>query len=194
MDSLIDQALQSFSERYTALSPACAAAFREVAEPMSVPKNTLLVTEGQHSNSMFFLLSGTARAYYLKDGKDITDWFAFEHEFMCAINSYFLKVPSEHYLETLQPCEMILVKRKSLGQLCAEFHEFETLSRMAITRIMLHLQRRIVSIQFETAAQRYANLLKVLPDITQRAPLGHIASFLGITQETLSRIRSSHKG
>lgn len=193
MDFLIDQALQSFQDHYTGLSPACAAAFRQVAEPTSVPKNTLLVTEGQNSNSMFFLLSGTARAYYVKDGKDITDWFAFENEFMCAINSYFLKVPSEHYIETLQPCEMILVKRKALGQLCTEFHEFETLSRMAITRIMLHLQRRIVSIQFETAAQRYANLLKVLPDITQRAPLGHIASFLGITQETLSRIRASQK-
>ncbi|MRG43769.1 cyclic nucleotide-binding domain-containing protein [Chitinophaga sp. SYP-B3965] len=193
MDSLIDQALHSFAERYVTLSPTCAVAFREVAEPMSVPKGTLLVTEGQYSNHMYFLLSGTIREYYVKDGKDITDWFAIEHEFTCAINSYFLKVPSEHYVETLQPCELILVKRKALAQLCAEFHEFETLSRMAITRIMLHLQRRIVSIQFETAAQRYVNLLKVLPDITQRAPLGHIASFLGITQETLSRIRASHK-
>lgn len=191
---LIDQALQSFRDHYTALSPACEEAFREVAETVSVPKNTVLVTEGQNSNMMFFLLSGTVRAYYLKDGKDITDWFALEHEFMCAINSYFLKVPSEHYIETLQPCEMIVLKRKALGQLCAEFHEFETLSRMAITNIMLRLQSRIVGIQFETAEKRYTNLLKVLPDITQRASLGHIASFLGITQETLSRIRSSHRG
>lgn len=192
--NLIDQALQSFQDHYIGLSPACADAFREIAEPLSAPKNTILVTAGQYSDNMYFLLSGTIREYYLKDGKDITDWFSRGHEFTCAINSYFRNVPSEHYIETLQPCEMVVMKRHALIQLCEQFHEFETLSRMAVTRIMLHLQRRIVSIQFETAAQRYANLLKVLPDITQRASLGHIASFLGITQETLSRIRSAHKG
>jgi len=192
--NLIDQALQSFKDHYIGLSPACADAFREIAQPLSVPKNTVLVTAGQYSDSMFFLLSGTIREYYLKDGKDITDWFARDNEFTCAINSYFRKVPSEHYTETLQPCEMLLMKRDALVQLCEKFHDFETLSRMAVTRIMLHLQRRIVSIQFETAAQRYANLLKVMPDIIHRASLGHIASFLGITQETLSRIRSAHRG
>jgi len=76
-----------------------------------------------------------------------------------------------------------------MEQLAAEFHDFERLIRVVVTRTMLEQQQKISSLQFYTAEEKYQNLLAIRPDITQRVQLSHIASYLGITLETLSRIR-----
>ena len=78
--------------------------------------------------------------------------------------------------------------------LADKHHDFERLGRLVVTKTMLQLQHRIVAVQFETAQQKYENLLKARPDITQRVSLSHIASYLGITLETLSRIRNPKRG
>ena len=84
----------------------------------------------------------------------------------------------------------MVVGRADMQALCDRHHDIERLGRLSTTKTMLQLQRRVVSLQFETAHQRFDNLLKVYPQITQRVPLHHIASFLGITPETLSRVRA----
>lgn len=182
--------LQQIHENYAPVSPEAAFALFGVMKPLAFEKPEILVREGQHATDLYYVAKGGVRAFYLNDGRDITDWFAFENHFVCALTSYFRDVPSPHYLETLGPTELFAVSRKDIEELCDRFHDIERLARAVVTDTMLKLQERMVAMQFRTAAERYLSLLEMYPDIEQRAPLSTIATFLGITQETLSRIRS----
>jgi len=191
-DSLnnIEHAIQNISQTYSKLTDNCMADFIQVANHFTKDKSTLLVTEGQYADKSYFIIKGCARAYYLKDGKDITDWFAFENDFINSINSFFENIPSPHFIELLEPTTFLEISRADIFHLADRYHDFDRLLRIIATKTMLALRNRIFSIQFETARQKYENLLNIRPDITQRVPLMHIASYLGITLETLSRIRN----
>lgn len=187
---LIEKTINNISATYSTLTDECKSDFAQAAKVFSVEKAKILVKEGQNADKMLFLIEGCIRVYYLKDGKDISDWFAFENEFVCSINSFFLSIPSPHYVQALEPTTYLEISREAAFKLMKKHHCFETLTRKTITQITLQLQSRIVSHQFETAQQKYDNFLKSRKDITQRVPLSHIASYLGITLETLSRIRN----
>ncbi len=189
----IEQIFKSIEKNYTPLTKECKADLEKCSKLLCLEKETTLVKEGQFADKTYFIVSGCARAYYLKDGKDITDWFAFEHDFICSINSFFQNIPSPHFIEVLEPSVLLEISRDNMVSLSDKHLSFDRLGKEVITKTMLQLQQRIVSIQFETAQQKYENLLKTEPNITQRVALTHIASFLGISLETLSRIRNPKK-
>lgn len=185
--------IQTINEHYVPLTEECMLELASCASFKQFNKQHIIIKEGQHSDQLFFIINGCLRAYYLKDGKEITDWFAFENDFICAINSYFNGIPSPHYIESVEPSTVLAIGKNDIDKLCDKYHCMEKLARASITKTMLHLQRRIVALQFETAQQKYENLLAERPDITLRVPLSQIASHLGITLETLSRIRNARK-
>ncbi len=186
----IEHAIQNISQTYSKLTDNCMADFIQLSKCFTKGKSTLIVNEGQYADKSYFIIKGCARAYYIKDGKDITDWFAFENDFINSINSFFENIPSPHFIELLEPTTFLEISREDIFQLADQYHDFDRLLRIIATKTMLALSKRIFSIQFEPARQKYENLLNIRPDITQRVPLMHIASYLGITLETLSRIRN----
>jgi CRP-like cAMP-binding protein len=194
--SIVSDAIAAIAREFSPLSDRCREDLLAVFQLKNGSKNTILVREGEYCHDTYFIIiiTGSIRAFYLKDGKDITDWFAFEGDFVNSIQSYFLDVPSPHYMEALEPITYLEVKREDVERLCSTHHDFERLVRLGVTRTMLQLQQRIMSLQFETAQQKYENLLAIRPDIVRRVPLTHIASFLGITLETLSRVRGNRRG
>jgi len=183
------QIIGAISDCYISLSHDCVSDLIRVSEVLECSKETLLVKEGQFSTRTFFIAKGCARAFYLKDGKDISDWFAFENDFISSINSFFLDVPSPHYIQLLDDSVLLAIERNKILSLSDKYREIDRLEKLIVTKTMLQLQQRITSVQFESAQQKFKNLLQIRPDITQRVPLTHIASYLGITLETLSRIR-----
>ncbi len=182
--------INKVAEHYTPLGDACIEEYIKSTKILRYDKPTVIIKEGEYSDKTYFIASGAAGAYYLKDGKDISDWFAFENDFISSVNSFILDVPSPHYVEVLEPSVLLEISRDEVNRLTALFPEVGMLGYQIVVKVMLQLQHRIVSLQFETAQQKYDNLLKIRPDITQRVPLTHIASFIGITLETLSRIRN----
>ena len=186
----IEIIVENINSRYTPLTNECKLDLINSAKIFTVGKATVIVKEGQNADKLYFIISGCMRVFYQKNEKDITDWFAFENDFVSSINSFFLDIPSLHFIQTLEETSYMEISRENTLRLMEKYHCFETLGRKAITQIMLQLQNRIVSLQFETAQQKYDNLLTIRPDITQRVPLNNIASYLGISLETLSRIRN----
>ncbi len=185
--------IEHISETYSPLTADCQQAVLASTKILSLKKNSTLVREGQFSDKTFYIIRGCARAYYLKDGKDVSDWFAFENEFISSIVSFFKNEPSPHAIELLEDSILVEFSRDEIEQLAAKYHDFERLIRIIVTKTMLKQYERIASSQFESAEQKYTNLLKAHPTITQRVPLTHLASYLGITLETLSRIRGLKK-
>ena len=186
-----EELLNAIGENYSPLSIECQEELLDKITLLKIEKGEIIVREGQFSDKAYFILHGCARAYYLKEGKDISDWFAFENEFISSIVSFFGKEPSPHYIELLQDSLIIEISRETIEKLSDKYHDFERLIRIVVTKTMLSQRERISSILFHTAKERYEHIMQIRPDITNRIPLTHIASYLGITLETLSRIRSS---
>ncbi len=185
--------IDNINRLYYPLTKECQLELLGAIKISTLKKGSILVREGQYADKSYYMIEGCARAFYLKDGNDISDWFAFENDFISSIVSFFNNEPSPHYIELLEDSIIFELTREKVEALSDQFHDFERLIRIVVTKTMLGQRARITSILFQRAEQRYRELLKIYPNITQRVALTHISSYLGITLETLSRIRSAKK-
>ncbi len=167
-------------------------AFLTVMRNEGYPKGHIMVKPGTVCRSLFFVESGLTRTFYYKDEKDVTDWFSPENSIACSIVSFTTQKPDRRGIELLEDSSFWILGHDDLERLCDHHHEIERFARMITAYGMILVQERFDELHFSTAPQRYKKLLDSQPTILQRAPLGMIASYLGITQETLSRIRSQH--
>jgi CRP-like cAMP-binding protein len=174
------------------LSDESLAEFSNAWKHWSTTKDYFLLKENTVSDYLYFIEKGVARLYYYKHGKEITEWIALDNQFFLSITSFFQRTPSHLIIQTTEPSEVYGIHHDDFMRLADKYHEVERLLRKMVTGSLILSQQRMDSIQFESAQQRYERLLNTYPQIIQRVPLTYIASFLGITLETLSRIRS-HK-
>ena len=157
-----------------------------------VQKNQVLIKEGQVCNKLYFVEKGIGRSYYLKqDGKEVTQWFFGVGNFMSSADSFFQQSPSFYYLEILEDSILYSITKKNMDVLLAKYHKMEKLIRLLSIEMLTKIVHKLNAVQFQTAKERYDYMLTEFPDISHRVPLGYIASYLGMTQETLSRIRSN---
>ncbi|WP_353136274.1 Crp/Fnr family transcriptional regulator [Pseudopedobacter sp.] len=154
-------------------------------------KQHILHHYGDISTTLYYIEKGLCRIYYVNDtGKDITYGFYKEGDFVAIAESFFTQKPSGYCIETLEDCSLFSIRYNDLIKLTDEFPIIEKVKSHVLQYFLLIATSRIIALQFQSAQQRYNALLEQQPGILQRAPLGQIASYLGITQETLSRIRS----
>jgi CRP-like cAMP-binding protein len=147
--------------------------------------------QGDTRSPIFVVQTGLLRMfYYDAKGNDITHWFAAEENIISDPATYFDQMPSNYLIEALEDCTVRSLDLKELNRLCEEHHEIEHFGRMLTLRIAMELNSKLMDIQFKSAKERYVGLIESKPDIFQRTKLGHIASYLGITQVSLSRIRA----
>jgi len=155
-----------------------------------VQKNQVLIKEGQVCNKLYFVEQGMGRSYYLKkDGKEVTQWFFGAGKFMSSADSFFKQSPSFYYLEVLEDSILYSISNEKMDLLLAKYHKMEKFTRLLSIDMLTNMVRKLNAIQFQTARERYDYMIYEFPDIAHRVPLSSIASYLGMTQETLSRIR-----
>ncbi|MBC7488570.1 MAG: Crp/Fnr family transcriptional regulator [Cytophagaceae bacterium] len=164
-------------------------AIEKVLHQQSFSKNTLLATEGKVCHHMYFVEKGCVRGYYNLDGKEVTYWFGFEYSFVTSFYSFISRKPAFENIQLIEDCTVLAISYDDLQKLYDKYPEVERLVRIINENYYVRLEERFVAAQFKTAKERYAGLLDFSPHILQRMPLGYIASYLGISQETLSRIR-----
>ncbi|MCM4167781.1 Fumarate and nitrate reduction regulatory protein [Arenibacter antarcticus] len=156
-------------------------------------KNTLLAKAGVVCNTLYYMEKGVARSYYTNaEGKDITAWFFNEGNFMTSLESFFQQKNSAYHLELLEDSLLYSISKDDLDQLFQKFPSMERFGRKLVIKLLGDMMGKLNAIQFQTAKERYHFMINEYPDLYFRVPLGHIASYLGITQETLSRIRAKN--
>ena len=106
------------------------------------------------------------------------------------MDSFFQQTPSLYYLEVLEDSILYSISKKEIDKLFDKYPKMEKLGRLVSTEMLTRVVNKLNAIQFQTARERYDYMLAEFPDIAYQVSLGHIASYLGMTQETLSRIRS----
>jgi signal-transduction protein with cAMP-binding, CBS, and nucleotidyltransferase domain len=184
--------LASHLSNYYHLSNEAYEALSACFEEKVFAKNDYLLREGNVCRHLYFLKKGALRGYYNVDGKDITHWFGFEHDFVTSFHSFITGQPSVEHIQFMEGSIVYAISKEKLNNLFNQYHEIERLVRIAYEKYYIRLEERYVNAQFKTAAALYSNLLRQAPHIIERVPLGYISSYLGITQETLSRIRKQH--
>ena len=162
----------------------------KVAKVETLPKGTLIVKEGIVAHRLYFLEKGTARTYYYHNAKDITSWIYGENTPFTAWSSFFDRQPSFENVELLEESTILSFTKENLEALYQQHVTFNHFGRKMVEQQLSYLDAFYKGYLFMTAKERYDLLLSVFPDVTQRVNLGHIASLLGISQETLSRIRA----
>jgi CRP-like cAMP-binding protein len=155
-----------------------------------LPKGHILVPMGSICRNVHYLENGLTRTFYIKDNKEITERFCAENSFTCSMAGYLTNTPDNRQIELLEPSTIWSMPYTELEKLYDAHHDIERLGRQLITQDLIAMHQRLTDIQFMTAQERYSKFITAYPSLSQRISLGHISSYLGITQETLSRIRS----
>ncbi len=159
-------------------------------EEVEFPKGYILSQEGEIDNTIYFLKKGFVRAYSNRNGEEVTFWFGMEGNIICSMMNYIEKKPSYETTELLEDSELYCIRTARLEKLYMQNLEWANWGRKYIEREIIKAENRLIELQFMSATERYQSLLNNNPSIIQRVPLGIIASYLGITQVSLSRIRA----
>lgn len=154
-----------------------------------IVKGSYIVEQGKTCKYLYFIKAGFIRGFYLQDGKEITTWFASENDAVTSMYSFITQKPSFETIEVLEDCILYEINYENLQLLFKKYPEFNLIGRLLTEKYYIELEERTMSLQFQTATERYLKLLQEQPQLLQKASLGMIASYLGISQETLSRIR-----
>ncbi|RAK02535.1 CRP-like cAMP-binding protein [Larkinella arboricola] len=183
--------LNTFLKQRVALSPDLETVLDQAFKREQYPKHHKLLQPNNRSQKVFFIEKGLARTYYLKDeGKDITHFFFAENAFAMPIESIFYNNSSPYGMELLEHSVVRSIHYSDLEKYIEQSDALEKLMRLLLIDVLKAFSDRFYALQFQTAQERYRIMLETYPDILLRAPLGHIASYLGITQQTLSVIRA----
>jgi CRP-like cAMP-binding protein len=152
-------------------------------------KGHILLREGQVSNESYFNIQGLARKYYLVDGEEKTTEFYIEKDTISSLQSYNLKIPSNHYLECIEDCRLAILSRDKEQELFERVAGFESICRVSVEEELGAQQDKLAQFMISSPEKRYLDLLENRPDLLQRVPQYHLASYLGVKPESLSRIR-----
>lgn len=166
---------------------------KEHVHEIHLPKGFHLIEEDKIERNIYFLKKGMARAYIQNDGKDITFWFGKEGDTIVSMKNYVANSKGYEQVELLEECQLYELRTTELHRLFEVDIEIANWGRKFAEQELMKTEEILISRLFKTATEQYLDLLKHNPDLIQRVQLSYIASYLGITQVSLSRIRAKLK-
>ncbi|WP_348711339.1 Crp/Fnr family transcriptional regulator [Tenacibaculum sp. 190524A05c] len=185
----IDYIYEHF-ETYIKLSEELKVELANRLELKTFTKGELILNANQICTESYFIREGIVRTYFLKDGKEITEYFCSVNEWVNSPKSFMRRTTDIYFIDAIEDTIAFKLHVNDLMYLFEKFPEMERYARLSMGSVFGHLMERIASMRFTSAKERYLHFKEIYANIYPRIPLGMVASYLGITQETLSRIRS----
>jgi CRP/FNR family transcriptional regulator, anaerobic regulatory protein len=183
-------AFKDFVSTLVTFEPGAQEDFQRMVRERSLKRKEHFLRQGEICRSIGFIKSGYIRLYYLLDGEDITKDFNFENNFCGSHASFSTLSPSRFNIVAMEDVVIEEINRADLYVLYDKYKSFERLGRLMMERMFDRKEQRESAFLQDDAEIRYADLLIQYPGITQRVPLKYIASYLGLTAETISRLRA----
>ena len=180
--------LKKFISEYIALSDTELEEITTLFKTRTVRKNDYLLRPGNNCKDLVFVQKGCLRLYYLADGIEVSVWFSFQHTSAIEIYSFISQKPSYYFLQAIEDSEILYLSKHELDKLYHTHPKMQEMMRKFWEDVVLNLIDRFTALQRDSAEERYRNLLGN-PAFLQTIPQKYLASFIGVTPTSLSRIR-----
>ena len=180
--------LKKFISKYVNLSDVELEDITNKFKTKLVKKNNYLLRQGDTCKDLVFVQKGCLRLYYLKDDIEVSVWFAFEQSSAIEIYSFISENPSNYFLQAIEDSEVLCLKKTELNKLYQDQPKMQEMMRNFWEDVILNLVNRFTALQKDSAEKRYLDLLNK-PAYLETIPQKYLASFIGVTPTSLSRIR-----
>lgn len=164
--------------------------FASILERKEFQKGEIILEQGQISRYMYIVEKGIIRQFYYKDGRDITEHFSSEVSIATCLESLFLQIPTTLAVEVIEPSVIYLLDYEKFKELSNKYSDINKLYQNILEYKLIVSQQKADSWRFESSHERYERFLKEYPEVAKRASVAHIASYLLMAPETLSRVRA----
>ena len=184
------EALLTFINSLQPLSPDLKEYLCNTLKKQHFAKKDVILKKGRTATNIYFIEKGLVRCFYEKDGKEVSAWFMKEGDFIISVESFFSQKPGNETIQALEDCSVYFISHQELMYMYKSFPEFNFTGRILTEKYYMMCEQRLYSLRMQKAKERYNYLQENNPELTQRVSAQHIASYLGITMETLSRVKS----
>ena len=182
---------RELARRYSTMTHEELDMLESILVPMKFQKNEMILAEGQICTNIYWVAKGLIRQFYYKNGKELTEYMAAENHICMCIESLFKEEPTRLQMMAIEPTILFALPKDALEQASIKSVNIQMLYRKILEESLILTQVHADMLRFETAQDRYVKLVKSQPQLVLRAPLVFIASYLQMTPETLSRVRTS---
>lgn len=182
---------RELARRYSTMTHDELDVLESILVPMRFQKGELILKEGDVCTNIYWVAKGLVRQFYYKNGKELTEYMATENTICMSIESLFKEKPSLQQMQALEPTLIFALPKARLEREAVRNVNIQMLYRKILEESLILSQIHADMLRFESAQERYAKLVKRSPQLVLRAPLLYIASYLQMTPETLSRVRTS---
>ena len=182
---------REISRIYCTLTPPAVQILGSILVPMKFQKGEIILKEGDICDRIYWVTKGLVRQFYFKNGKELTEYMTTENNIVMSIESLFREEPTRQQIQALEPTILFALPKNLLEREAVRNVNIQMLYRKILEESLIISQIHADMLRFESAQERYAKLVKRSPQLVLRAPLVYIASYLQMTPETLSRVRTS---
>ena len=182
---------RDLARRYSTMTHDELDMLESVMVPKKFAKGEKILSEGETCQNIYWIVKGLVRQYYYKNNKDLTEYMAVENTIVMSIESLFKEKPSTQIIQALEPTLIYALPKAELEAVAMKSVNIQILFRKILEESLIISQQRADMLRFESAQDRYQKLVKSSPQLVLRAPLVYIASYLQMTPETLSRVRTA---
>ncbi len=182
---------RELARRYSTMTHDELDILESILIPRKYAKNEILLHEGETCKNIYWIVKGLVRQFYYKNGKELTEYMATENSIVMCIESLFKEEPTKLQIQAIEPSIIYSIPKHDLETAAIKCVNIQMLYRKILEESLIISQHHADMLRFETAQDRYQRLVKRSPQLVLRAPLVYIASYLQMTPETLSRVRTA---
>ena len=181
---------RELARKYSTMTHEELDALEDILVPMVFPRGKKILSAGEVCKYIYYIHTGLVRQSYVHNKKEVTEYLGVDGNIIMSIQSLFEEIPTKQDITALENTYIFALPKRALESVALHNNNIQILYRKILEESLIISQIHADLVRFETAHDRYARFCKLMPQVALRAPLVYIASYLQMTPETLSRVRS----